>query len=133
MLDENKINLSKHRLASAKDAIEEGELLLRSNKYKGANNRAYYAIFYSIRAILALDGFDSKKHSGVIAKFNENYIKTQKFSANYGKLVKNASIIRNNSDYDDFFIATKEQAEKQIEDAKQFYGAVEIFLGNYSN
>lgn len=128
MLDENKIYLSKHRLASAKESLEEGQLLLESQKYKGANNRAYYAIFHSMRAILALDGFDSKKHSGVIAKFNENYVKSQIFEIDYGKIVKNASVIRNNSDYDDFFIATKEQAENQIKDAKKFILATEKYL-----
>ena len=101
---------------------------MKSQKYKGANNRAYYAIFHSMRAILALDGFDSKKHSGVIAKFNENYVKSQIFEIDYGKIVKNASVIRNNSDYDDFFIATKEQAENQIKDAKKFILATEKYL-----
>jgi uncharacterized protein (UPF0332 family) len=131
VLDENKVYLSKHRLASARESLEEGELLLGSQKYKGANNRAYYTIFHSMRAILALDGFDSKKHSGVIAKFNESYIKNKIFTIDYGKIVKNASIIRNNSDYDDFFIATKEQAETQIKDAKKFILAVEKYLDKY--
>jgi uncharacterized protein (UPF0332 family) len=48
--------------------------------------------------------------------------------SNYGKIVANASAIRNNSDYDDFYIATKEQAQKQVEDAKLFYNAVEKFI-----
>ncbi len=128
MLDENKISLSKHRLLSSKETLEEAEALLALGKYKGANNRAYYAIFHSLRAILALDGLDSRKHSGVIAMFNERYVKTQIFTSNYGKIVANASAIRNNSDYDDFYIATKEQAQKQVEDAKFFYSAVENFL-----
>lgn len=131
MLDENKVYLSKHRLASARESLEEGELLLGAQKYKGANNRAYYTIFHSMRAILALDGFDSKKHSGVIAKFNESYIKNKIFTIDHGKIVKNASIIRNNSDYDDFFIATKEQAETQIKEAKKFILAVEKYLEKY--
>lgn len=42
---------------------------------KTANNRAYYSIFHAMRAILALDEVDFKKHSGVIAYFRENYIK----------------------------------------------------------
>lgn len=80
---------------------------------------------------MALDGFDSKKHSGVIAKFNESYIKNKIFTIDHGKIVKNASIIRNNSDYDDFFIATKEQAETQIKEAKKFILDVEKYLEKY--
>lgn len=128
MLDENKITLSKHRLLSSKETLEEAEALFAVGKFKGANNRAYYAIFHSLRAILALDGLDSRKHSGVISMFNERYVKTQIFSSNHGKIIANASAIRNNSDYDDFYIATKDQAQKQVEDAKFFYFAVEKFI-----
>lgn len=42
-----------------------------------ANNRAYYAIFHAIRAILALDGEDYKKYSAVIARFTLNYLKPE--------------------------------------------------------
>ena len=44
-------------------------------RYSSAVNRAYYAIFHALRAVTALDGFDSGKHSGVIAYFNRDYIK----------------------------------------------------------
>lgn len=128
MPDENRNTLSKYRLLSSKETLEEAEALLIIGKYKGANNRAYYAIFHSLRAVLALDGLDSRKHSGVISMFNEHYIKTKIFTSNYGKIVANASAIRNNSDYDDFYIATIEQAQKQVEEAKLFYNAVEKFI-----
>ena len=76
-----------------------------------------------------------ERYLAILYEYNkrgsENYIKTAKFSIDHGKLIKNASIIRNNSDYDDFFIATKEQAEKQIEDAKKFLYAVKNYLENY--
>ena len=39
-------------------------------------NRSYYAVFAAMRAVLALQGFDSKKHSGIIAEFRREYIKS---------------------------------------------------------
>ncbi|MBR1702400.1 MAG: HEPN domain-containing protein [Lachnospiraceae bacterium] len=44
-------------------------------QYKSSINRSYYAIFHALRAVTAMDGFDSSKHSGVIAYFNKNYVK----------------------------------------------------------
>lgn len=44
--------------------------------YDTAANRSYYAIFHAARVVLALDGQDYKKHSGVISNFQKNYIKT---------------------------------------------------------
>lgn len=44
--------------------------------YKGAANRSYYAIFHTMRSVLALDQIDFSKHSGVSAYFRKEYIKT---------------------------------------------------------
>ena len=41
--------LAMHRLEQAKENIEEAEILYKMNKFKGANNRAYYSIFHSIK------------------------------------------------------------------------------------
>ena len=46
--------LSKHRLEQAKENIEEAEILFKMQKYKGANNRAYYSIFHSIKVKYSL-------------------------------------------------------------------------------
>ncbi len=121
-------HLSKYRLSYASEVIEEAEALLIFKKYKGANNRAYYAVFHLMRAILALEGFDSRKHSGIIARFNEYYIKTSIFDKTLGKEINEMSIIRNRSDYDDFFIATREQAETGIKNAKHFYVVAKKYI-----
>ena len=52
------------------------ESLLRDDDCKGAANRSYYAIFHAMRAVLALDGIDMKRHSGVMSEFRRLYIKT---------------------------------------------------------
>ena len=63
--------LAKYRLEQSKENLEEAEVLFNINKFKGANNRAYYSIFHAIKAILALEQTDFKKHSSVIAYFNK--------------------------------------------------------------
>ncbi len=81
-----------------------------------------------MRAITVLEGFDCSKHSGVIAYFNQNFIKTGIFAKETSKIIKSASIMKEQSDYLDFFIASKQDAEEQIERAKQFIEAVEKYL-----
>ena len=121
MLEQSKIDLAKHRLECAKQDYLAAKDLLVSGHYKAANNRAYYSIFHSIRSILALEGIDFKKHTGVISYFNLNYIKSGVFDKKLYKIVNEASLIRNESDYSDFYIATKEEAEVQISNANIFY------------
>ncbi len=53
--------LAKYRLEQSKENLEEAEALFNINKFKGANNRAYYSIFHAIKAILALEQTDFKK------------------------------------------------------------------------
>ena len=45
-----------YRIQTAKDDLKAARILLAAEEYKGANNRAYYAIFHAINAVHALDG-----------------------------------------------------------------------------
>ena len=47
----------------------------------------------------------------------------------YSKYVQTAFQIRNSCDYDDFFIASKQDAEEQYEKATELYEEVKAFLG----
>ena len=58
--------LSAHLYGRAKEKLQTAELLMKSGSYRQSINRFYYAIFRAIRAVNALDGFDSSKHSGVL-------------------------------------------------------------------
>ena len=51
--------LARHRLTSAREALEEGDLLVVANRWNGALNRLYYAAFYAARGLLALKPIDS--------------------------------------------------------------------------
>ncbi len=96
--------------------------------YRTVANRSYYAIFHAIRAVLALDGVDRKKHSGVIAYFQEQYIKTGQFEKQYSAVLKNAFLVRQESDYEDFYIISKEEVKRQMDDAKQFVEEIARYL-----
>ena len=130
MPSENEIALAKYRLDRAKELIDDAKKLFGYGSYKSGNNRAYFAIFSSMRAILSLDGVDFKKHSGVIQYFLRTYIKTGIFAKEYSAIILNASEIRNASDYDDFYIASREETEQQIENAQKFYDAVGAYISD---
>ena len=114
-MDNNRLQYSRYRLAKAKENLTSATIDLANQQASTAVNRAYYCIFHSIRAILALDGFDSKKHSGVIAYFREKCIKTKIFDKTYSAMIGDAFDMRNNSDYVDFFETTMDDAKEQAE------------------
>ena len=78
-------DLSRYRLEKAKEDLETAEENLNTGKYRASVNRSYYAVFHALRAITALDQFDSGKHSGIISFFNQHYVKTGVFSRDISK------------------------------------------------
>lgn len=120
--------LSKYRLEQSKENLEEAEALFNINKFKGASNRAYYSIFHAIKAILALEQTDFKKHSSVIAYFNKEYISNEIFSKELGKRVSEARFFREKSDYVDFYIVTKEECQAQIDTARLMIENAEKYI-----
>jgi len=128
MSHEQAVTLSRYRLEKARETQATAEQNLNNNRYMDANNRAYYSIFHAMRALLALDGVDFKKHSAVISFFREQYIKTSRLDRTLSDIIGRASIVRNKSDYEDFYITSKEEAEEQVSDAKLFIDSVEEYL-----
>ncbi len=124
--------LAKYRLEQSKENLEEAEVLFNINKFKGANNRAYYSIFHAIKAILALEQTDFKKHSSVIAYFNKEYISKEIFSRELGKRVSEARFYREKSDYVDFYIVTKEECQMQIETSKIMIENAEKYIKEHT-
>lgn len=121
-------DLAFYRLSKAKEMLKDASLLYDADQWSSANNRAYYSIFHGMRAVLALRQMDFKKHSAVIGYFNREYIHAGIFSREYLTIINNASIIRNHSDYDDFYLCSKEETHELIEDARRFLAAVEEYL-----
>lgn len=68
--------LARHRLARARDALVESRTLFEAGRLGGTINRFYYAAFHAARALLATKRLDSARHSGVIALFQQHFVKT---------------------------------------------------------
>lgn len=122
-----KEDLMLYRIRTAKENLRSSRILLDAQEYKGANNRAYYAIFQAINAVHAIDGTAYKRHKDAIANFNKNYIKTEVFPREIGRKISEAEEIRHASDYDDFYIASKEEAERQVSVADEFIQLIEAY------
>ncbi len=120
--------LSRYRLEKAREDLATAKENMDSDKLRAANNRAYYSIFHSMRSVLALDMFDSKKHSGIIAEFRRRYVKEGVFEPEISDMIESASIVRNASDYDDMYVVSKVETEEQIKNAGIVLEKVESYL-----
>lgn len=121
---EEKRALSLARLAHAEECLAAAENLLISGNYKSAANRSYYTVFHSMRAVLAYDEIDMKKHSGVIAEFRRLYIKNGVFTRELSDIISTLFDIRTESDYDDFYVISKEEVMEQVANARFFFDQI---------
>ena len=89
-MEGNLIDLSKYRLEKAENNLKLAKKLYDEEIYGAALNRAYYAAFDAMRAVNVFDLFDSSKHSGVIAHFNMQYVKTGIFPPETSSIIRRA-------------------------------------------
>ena len=115
-------DLVSYRIETAKSDLKSAKILLNAGEYKGANNRAYYAIFHAINAVHALDGRAFKRH--------KDYVKTEIFPREVGRKIGEAEEIRHASDYDDFYIADKKECQEQVKMAVEFLYKAKAFINN---
>ena len=117
-----------YRINSALETLEVVRVCIESKHYKDAINRSYYASFYAIKAVLAMEGTDFKRHKDVVAYFNKEYVATNKFSRELGHRLATLKQLREKSDYDDFYIASKEKATEQVDTATIILDEVKKYL-----
>jgi hypothetical protein len=120
--------LAEYRLTRAKEMLSASKGNLEIGQYKTSLNRSYYAVFHAMRSANALKGFDSSKHSGVIAFFTKEYLKTEILDRKLAVIIKDSSLCREKSDYDDFYVAGKTEAEEQLKNAEYFVQEVEKYV-----
>ena len=120
--------LSHYRMERAKEDLTAAISNAKEGLYKASINRSYYAIFHCIRAVNITRGYDSSKHSQVIGYFNRYFVHTGEFASNTYKIIDNAYRIRERCDYQDFFMASKEDAENQNRQAEEFIKVTKEYL-----
>lgn len=81
-----------------------------------------------MRAVPAQNEIDMKQHSGVISEFRRLYIKTDIFQSELSQMISSLFEIRSDSDYDDFFVISKNEVDEQIKNAELFSTSVRTYL-----
>ncbi|MCR4289726.1 MAG: HEPN domain-containing protein [Candidatus Scalindua sp.] len=117
MIPEQKM-LVRHRFDRAELTLKEAIDELSRNNFRLTVNRAYYSIFYAMRAFLSTINKDSSKHSGVISLFNQYFIKTGIVSEINFKDIQSLMDLRHESDYQDFVEITEDEAKGSVDSAK---------------
>lgn len=118
---------AKRWLDRALTTLRATEALIEDQLYHDAVSRAYYAMFYAANALLIRDGLNvSEKHSAVMAAFGREYVKTGKVDPKYHQMLIQDFEWRQKADYDVYWIATEETAQKRAQDARDLIELVTL-------
>jgi hypothetical protein len=129
MKEEDKHVLIKYRLEQARASLDEANILFASGKTTlGVVNRAYYAMFYAVLALLQNKEQMPRKHAGALALFDREFVQKGIFNKELSQIFHNAFKIRQISDYQTTESITHEQAAKLIDNASLFIQSIEEYL-----
>jgi hypothetical protein len=120
--------LSLRRLRKATDHLKSAGDLLAADDLADSVSRSYYAVFQGARALLAVEGLESRKHSGVVSLFNRNFVKPGRLEKRIGAILKDAWRQRELADYSDVAEFTRDDAERLLRDAEVFVATIETLI-----
>ena len=129
-MEDRQKELSIYRVEQAEESLKDSKKCFDNGFYKDSINRSYYSALYSIKAVLALGTIDFKRHKDVIAYFNKEYVATDIFPRTLGRKIGILKQIREESDYDDFYIASRDEAMEQIETAEIVLQSIKEYLAD---
>lgn len=121
---ENIRALIEYRVSQAGEALREAVLLQEAGHFRGAINRAYYAMFYAVQALIVRSQEKISKHSGAIAFFDRNYIKTGIFGKDFSKWLHQVFDLRQDADYGTMGTPSAADAAEALAHATEFVQSV---------
>jgi uncharacterized protein (UPF0332 family) len=128
-VEEKRRELIRYRLRQAEESLEEAAFLLSGSKSpRSIINRAYYAMFYAVLALLVNEPYASSKHTGILTYFNKHFIKGGLLPIALGRALNKAFELRQRSDYREYVEPTREQVVPLIEESEAFIVTVKDYL-----
>lgn len=124
-----KKDLVQYRLDLAQEMLQDSRLLMvNGGSPASIVNRAYYAVFYAALALLVTADVEPNKHAGVLAKFDELFVRQGIFPKEMSKIIHHAFDMRQAGDYQKSKVITVEQATEVFTSAEEFVKAIETKL-----
>jgi len=132
-MSDSQQSLVQYRLQQADEALQEARILREANHLRGALARAYYGMFHAVQSLIAHKQAEVSKHSGAIAFFDREYVKTGIFDKQLSKWLHRMFDLRQDSDYGDMFTPSQELCDEALAHAHEFVSKIKDFKRSNHN
>lgn len=119
-----KVEAVRHWWQQAQESLKAARRELEAGANAFAINRAYYALFYAVSALLLEEGHEFSKHAGVRAAFNREIIKAGRLDKKYGDLYNALFTDRQAGDYIAFTAFDLSDVRNKIAVCEEFLAAI---------
>lgn len=117
-----------YRLEQADEALEAAATNLGAGLVRSAANRAYYAMFYAVLALLAVEKKETSRHSAAISLFDREFVKSALLPKELSRWLHEGFALRQEADYAPERRVTPEQARTTTGRAREFVARVRALL-----
>ena len=117
-----------HYMSRAYECLEQAQILFNEEQYTGVCNRAYYAYFDVVRALLATLDIATRSHSAAHNLFSQHFVKENLFDKHDAKDLAKLFDLRQSSDYDADPTIEVDEAEYAVNVTTEFLHQVEAYL-----
>jgi uncharacterized protein (UPF0332 family) len=114
----------------ARKYLESAKLLCDNHDFESCTSRAYYAMFYSVQALLLTNQLSFSSHKGVLSAFGQHFVKTGIFPKEMSKQLNLAFEKRQLGDYEFTFVINEEEALELVSIANEFVDKIAQHLEN---
>jgi hypothetical protein len=112
----------------AHETLHEAEILFDASALRGVINRAYYAMFYALQALLATRQIGTSKHSGALRLFDREFVKPNLLPKELSRSLRLAFNRRQTHDYGEMVDVDRQTAEDALAEARTFVLNIEAYL-----
>jgi len=124
-----KKDLVQYRLELAQEMLRDARLLQdNGGSPVSIVNRAYYSVFYAALALLVTADVEPNKHAGVLAKFDELFVRQGVFPKEMSRILHHAFDMRQAGDYQKSKVISEEQALDVLTSAEEFVKTIQSKL-----
>lgn len=123
--------LFKYRLNEAEETLADTRKMLDSGvSPRSVVNRAYYAMFYAVHALIIYENVElkSSRHSGIISMFDKIFVHTGRLGREYSRFLHRLFEARQEADYRELAVTSVEEAAECVRMAASFLDGVKALI-----
>jgi uncharacterized protein (UPF0332 family) len=107
-------------VARSRKYLRSADILIKEGDYESSVSRTYYAMFYSIEALLLTKDISPSSHKGIISLFGEHFIKSGALPKEMSKELNRTFEKRQLSDYESDMVLSETEAVEILNGGQRF-------------